>query len=351
MLTLPPKTSRRITRACYLARVQDRPVAPDATANAAVTSSTLVIPTLRRPDSLRRSLAGVRVQTRQFDQVLVSVRPEDKDSRDVIAKADGLAVREILVHRPGAVAARNAAMDVATGDICVFLDDDAVPPPEWHELLVQHFEADSRIGAVGGRDRIYHDGRLVVGHRPHVGTVRPYGRFIGLYHLGTGEARDVDVLKGVNMSVRLGQFPWLRFDENLRGNGAEHNEDWALSLAVKDAGYRVIFDPAIWVDHYEAERIDVDQRFNPEGRAVYDRAFNQTYAGVRYLPLLKAMVHACYALAVGSRSEPGLLACLYRLPRDEFRPSVSALNCAWRGRLAAIRCAWRLRRFGRDLPE
>ena len=149
---------------------------------------------------------GVRTQSRPFDEVLISVRPEDSASREVISTTQGLPIREIFVNRPGAVAARNAAMDVATSDICAYLDDDAVPPPEWHEKLVRHYEADPRIGAVGGRDRIYHDGELEVGERAHVGTVRPYGRFIGLHHLGAGEARDVDLLKGVNMSIRLRYF-------------------------------------------------------------------------------------------------------------------------------------------------
>lgn len=318
-----------------------------AQSSARVESSALVIATWQRPKLLQNALTGVRAQSRPFDEVLISVRPEDSASREVIATTQGLPIREILVDRPSAIAARNAAMDVATSDICVYLDDDAVPPPEWHEKLVRHYEADPRIGAVGGSDRIYHDGQLEVGERAHVGTVRPYGRFIGLHHLGAGEARDVDLLKGVNMSIRLRYFPRLRFDEHLRGNGAEPHEDWALSLAVKHAGFRVIYDPAIWVDHFEGERIGVDQRSDRTGRVVYDRAYNQTYAGVRYLPTQRALAHIFYALLVGTRDQPGVLSFGYRLIQPERRTAVSALDHALRGRFAAISCGWRCRRHAR----
>jgi GT2 family glycosyltransferase len=315
-----------------------------AQSSARVESSALVIATWQRPKLLQNALTGVRAQSRPFDEVLISVRPEDSASREVIATTQGLPIREILVNRPSAVAARNAAMDVATSDICAYLDDDAVPPPQWHADLVRHYEADPAIGAVGGRDRIYHDGELEVGERAHVGTVRPYGRFIGLHHLGAGEARDVDLLKGVNMSIRLRYFPRLRFDEHLRGNGAEPHEDWALSLAVRQAGFRVIYDPAIWVDHFEGERIGVNQRSDLTGRMVYNRAYNQTYAAVKYLPPSRAIAHVVYAVLVGSRNAPGVVSFSYRLIQREFGTAVSALNFALRGRFAGISCGWRSRR-------
>jgi GT2 family glycosyltransferase len=314
---------------------------PDARNAARVETSTLVISTWRRPEVLRHALAGVAAQTRRFDEVLVTVRPEDTASREVIAAADGVALREILVDRPGLVAARNAALDAATGDICVFLDDDAVPPPDWHAKLVPHFETDPKIAAVGGRDRIHRDGRVVVGYRKKVGMLLPYGRCIGLHHLGAGEPRDVDFLKGVNMSIRRQALPALRCDETLRGQGAQRHEDTALSFAVKEAGFRVVYDPGIWVDHFESQRVEGDLRSDASGPAVFDRAFNQTYAVVRYLPARRAVIHVIYSVAVGSKREPGVTALGYRLLQGDGRRAVSALLYALRGRSDAVRYAWR----------
>jgi GT2 family glycosyltransferase len=317
---------------------------PSSSKVAPITSATLIIATWRRASLLRDALAGVRHQTRQFDQVLVAVRPEDEAARDVLAVTTGLPVEEVLVHRPGAVAARNAAMDVAKGDVIAYLDDDAVPPADWLERILRHFEADARVGAVGGRDRIHHGDEVLVGQRRKVATVTAFGRFIGLHHLGTGPVRDVYLLKGVNMSIRREWLPRLRFDENLRGRGAEPHEDWALALAVRRAGFRVIYDPAIWVDHYEGERIDVDARFNPTRRTIFDRAHNQTYAGVRYLPLPRALAHTLYALSVGTSNEPGIIAFLYRLLRGH-QPAllVQELLHSLTGRITGIRTAVRFR--------
>jgi len=321
-----------------------RPLGPGNPDAARVASSTLVISTWRRPEVLRHALAGVAAQTRRFEELLVTVRPEDTASREVIAAADGVALREILVDRPGLVAARNAALDAATGDICVFLDDDAVPPPDWHAKLVRHFETDPEIAAVGGRDRIHRDGRVVGGYRKKVGMVLPYGRCIGLHHLGAGEPRDVDFLKGVNMSIRRQALPALRCDETLRGQGAQRHEDTALSLAVKEAGFRVVYDPGIWVDHFESQRVEGDLRSDASGPAVFDRAFNQTYAVVRYLPARRAVIHVIYAVAVGSKREPGVTAFGYRLMQGDGRRAMKALRHALRGRFDAVCYAWRGRR-------
>ena len=93
------------TGACYVAGVGG-PSELKADASAPVESSALVIATWQRPQLLQNALTGVRAQSRPFDEVLISVRPEDSASREVIATTRGLPIREIFVNRPSAVAAR-----------------------------------------------------------------------------------------------------------------------------------------------------------------------------------------------------------------------------------------------------
>jgi cellulose synthase/poly-beta-1,6-N-acetylglucosamine synthase-like glycosyltransferase len=96
----------------------------------------------------------------------------------------------------------NAGLDAACGDIIAFTDDDAAPHTDWLERIEAHFLSDTNIGGVGGRDWVYHGTQLEEGEREVVGQVQWFGRVIGEHHLGVGEAREVDVLKGVNMSFR-----------------------------------------------------------------------------------------------------------------------------------------------------
>ena len=53
------------------------------------------------------------------------------------------------IHERGLSGARNTAVEHASGDVLVFLDDDAVPGPGWLRALMEPF-ADGKVAVVGG---------------------------------------------------------------------------------------------------------------------------------------------------------------------------------------------------------
>src|SRR4051794_2884259 len=129
----------------------------------------VLIPSWRRYDDLTRVLAALPDQQHKPDEVLVVVRPDDTRSREIVAAAEGIPVREVLVEEPGLVAARNAGLDAAGCDIVAFLDDDAIPEPDWLERMLAHYDTPG-VGAVGGRDRLFRNGVLAPeGPRSDVG--------------------------------------------------------------------------------------------------------------------------------------------------------------------------------------
>jgi glycosyltransferase involved in cell wall biosynthesis len=308
----------------------------------------VLICTYQRAGQLREALAGLRRQTLAPDEVLVVARPDDAPSRAVVAETTGLLLREVLVERPGVVAARNAGLEVSTAEVLAFLDDDAVPDPDWLERMAAHYDVPD-VGAVGGRDRVFHDGVPVEeGVRRDVGTLTWYGRFVALHHRGAGAARDVDHLKGVNMSFRRGRFPDIRVDELLRGHGAQVHEEASVTLEVKRRGYRVVYDPAITVDHFEADRGQLDARAPVQARPRRDRHHNQTYVVTRYYPPYRAVVHFLFAVLVGTSDAPGLVTTLRDVARSR-RLRLRHLELFWtnlRGRVEGVGTA--LRRSGHD---
>ena len=184
---------------------------------------TVIVPTYRRPKDLSRCLEALKKQTRPADELLVVVRNTDAETWIFLETftSETLPLRTVTVSAPGAIAAMNAGLDAASGEIVSFTDDDAAPHTDWLARIEPHFLSDSRVGGVGGRDWVYHGTDLVEGAKEVVGQVQWFGRVIGNHHLGVGEAREVDVLKGVNMSFRRAAMKGRHFDQHMRGTGAQ----------------------------------------------------------------------------------------------------------------------------------
>ncbi len=266
----------------------------------------VVVPTYRRPESLARCLDALDRQTRAAEETIVVVRGDDAASRQVV-RSRGRAVRLVLVHRPGVVAAMNAGLDASGGEVVALTDDDAAPHADWLARIVDTYAGDARIAAVGGRDWVtsFKTGLLIDESEPVVGRIDWLGRVTGNHHAGVGEARDVDVLKGVNLSVRGELLRQIRFDERLRGVGTEHHWELALCLALRRCGYRVVYDPAIAVDHHPQPRVDDSRMFNSS--ELRDARHNETLAVLVHLPPLRGGFHLIWACAIGTSSAPGMV--------------------------------------------
>ncbi|BAY23476.1 glycosyl transferase family protein [Calothrix sp. NIES-2100] len=200
------------------------------------------------------------------------------------------------------------------GDIVSITDDDAAPHPDWLEKINTHFICDRRLGGVGGRDWIHQGKQLLDDSRQIVGKLQWFGRVIGNHHLGVGEPREVDILKGVNMSFRQEAIAQLRFDERMRGTGAQVHFEMAFTLALKRAGWKLIYDPQVAVDHYPAQRFDEDQRHNFNEIAFLNLVHNETLVLLENLPPLRRGVFLLWAILVGTRDSLGLVQWFRLLP-------------------------------------
>lgn len=304
-----------------------------------VTTISVLVPSWRRPDDLARCLRALAAQRVAPFEVVVGARADDPATAEVVAAEAARRAYPVTLAttaEPGVIAAMTAALARVRGDIVALTDDDAEPRPDWIEKLDACF-VHPRVGGVGGRDWQPTER----GDHHDVGRVQWFGRVIGHHHLGAGEARPVDVLKGVNAAFRTALVRAVGFDDRLRGSGAQMFWELALCLPLRRAGWILLYDPAIAVDHHIAPRHDADQRHRGTFTAgpQVDAVHNETLVLLEHLRGVRRAVFLCWALLVGTRIEPGLLQAPRLLLRGEGHVA-ARVRSTWAGRIAGWR-AWR----------
>jgi GT2 family glycosyltransferase len=314
----------------------------DATCHAERLAVSVIIPTFKRHQDLDRCLAALAGQTLAPCRVVVVMRDEDPESRVVAERFAGrLPLRIATVAITGQIAAINTGLDHADGDVVAVTDDDAAPHADWVERIEHAFRTNPRAGAVGGRDRVYAGDVLEDGAEPVVGKLEWTGRVIGNHHIGVGDAREVDILKGVNWSFRRAAIEGMRLNQRLRGKGAQVNNEIDFCLRLRRAGWRMIYDPKIAVDHFPGVRHDADRRgktyFHPVAKS--DAAYNYAISVMAHFPPARRAAFAAWALLVGTRDYPGVVQWARLLISGDDHATPKLLATA-RGQIAGLR-DWR----------
>lgn len=302
-------------------------------------SVSVMVPTYRRPADLRRCLAALDAQTLAPHEVLVVVRDDDAETWAALegVRADGIArrVRTVTVSEPGVVAAMNAALAHVETDVVAITDDDAAPHPDWLERIVAHFAARPDAGGVGGRDLLHIGGVLQEGRAAVVGKIPAVGRHVGNHHLGFGPPRDVDLLKGVNGAYRMSAIGPVGFDRRLRGSGAQVYWEIGVGIALKRAGWKLVYDPQIAVDHFFSERFDEDGRFRFSPVAMENATYNEALLRMEHLSPAGRAAFMAWAEIVGTLAAPGLLQWPRFVCREGLVTATRKLIATFKGRAGA----------------
>jgi hypothetical protein len=120
----------------------------------------VIVPTLRRPESLERALRSLFAQTGVADRVSEIVVVDNDPVGSAAAMVDALRSSApwplTCVHapRPGVATARNAGLAATDAPLIAFLDDDEAASPGWLAALLRAREqtgADAVFGPITGR--------------------------------------------------------------------------------------------------------------------------------------------------------------------------------------------------------
>jgi GT2 family glycosyltransferase len=214
-------------------------------------TATVIVCTRDRPEHLLACLAALKRQTGTRFEVLVV-------DNSVPGSVLGLCKREGVgyLHEPvpGLSRARNAGARAARGEIIAFIDDDAIPEPDWLEKLLVAFQDETVGGATG--TIIYMkcegDSRVMSGKvADETSEPRPFAVF------GPGTRRWFTAAcfggigDGSNMAFRRALFgPSVQFDERLgRGRLMDGGEDHVIFVSVIGHGHRIAHVPGAVVRH------------------------------------------------------------------------------------------------------
>ena len=112
----------------------------------------VVVPTHRRPDDMRRCLESLAEQDHpRFKVWVVDNAPQSELTRTIVASfADRLAVQYLVEPIAGASRARNLALDQDLDDLVAWIDDDEVADPLWLSELTRGLESRPGIDVVSG---------------------------------------------------------------------------------------------------------------------------------------------------------------------------------------------------------
>jgi glycosyltransferase involved in cell wall biosynthesis len=169
----------------------------------------------------------------------------------------------------GLSASRNVGIDLASGDVVAFMDDDAVAHPDWVERLVACYRDHDAVAA-GGRMAP----RWVAGEPAFLPA--EFYWLVGVTHRGfPTEACEVRNTFGSNISFRRGVFEEVGVFEPDLGRAGEKNlqgEETEFAARVRRRyGQGVWYDPDAVVEHKV-----FDYRTDP--RWLFERAFWQGYS-------------------------------------------------------------------------
>ena len=144
----------------------------------------------------------------------------------------------------------NAALNIATADLVLYLNNDTELAPGAIARAMARLNGDPSIGAVGGKILRAHGlvqeaGNIVF----RDGSTMGYGRDLSALAPEVNFVRDVEFCSGVFLLSRRALLNDLEgFDDQF---APAYYEDTDLCVRMRAAGYRVVYDPAVVVHHLE----------------------------------------------------------------------------------------------------
>lgn len=201
----------------------------------------IIVPSFGREDIIYTTLEKlVPVAGRmEAELILVDQTGYDKDKIKMITGP--CKFRYLFLRPPGLPAARNAGAKAASGDILVFIDDDAEPQDRWLENHLKHYHNEI-VGCVAGSV-------IDANAKGEAETPVTYSDKTGRYYTDflCPKAQETLSVPGCNFSVRKKLWQKIRFDRCYKASALFEEVDFAFRL--RKAGWVIQYEPDTRIIH------------------------------------------------------------------------------------------------------
>ncbi|MCL5023586.1 MAG: glycosyltransferase [Nitrospirae bacterium] len=210
----------------------------------------IVIPVHNKVLYTMNCLASILRHTQDVSYEMIVV--DDKSTDSTQKRLDE--VKNIKVIRAeqnrGFVESCNAGAEAARGEFIMFLNNDTTVTPGWLLALTGTLDRDKLCGAVGAK-LVYPDGRLQEAGGIIWKDARGwnYGKFQDPERPEFNYMREVDYCSGAALMVRRDLFE--KFGGFDRRFAPAYWEDTDLCFSIRKLGYKVMYQPASVVIHFE----------------------------------------------------------------------------------------------------
>lgn len=219
-------------------------------------SISIVIPVYNEEEFIGDCLRAIEAQKKLPQEVIVVDNNCTDRSMEIAVEFDFVTI--VREKKQGMIAARNAGMKKATGEVLARIDADTILTPAWVKEVGKLFQDESIAAASGPtyyKDMPGRDFGIKIDHQIRA-TLDKY-------------ARDFRFLFGCNMAIRRDVwqtiFPELCTDEDL-------HEDIDIALHLFARGLKVVYDRRMLIGS-SARRIDS----SPKEFYDYIMRFERTY--------------------------------------------------------------------------
>jgi GT2 family glycosyltransferase len=207
-------------------------------------SLSIIIPTKNRAQALSQTLPTLLEQTTLPTEMIIVDQSNNDSTREIVKKLEtrlsergASAPKFVYLYEPqisSAGTARNVAIEKATGDVLVFLDDDVLVEPSFLEEILAAYAQNSAIGGVSGVITNYPKPplrqrwltRLFWTGPFHDERQQIYWQCDKLRKSGPFRVRKFGA--GL-MSVKRQALGDIRFDEFYKGSGEDVDVSWRIS--------------------------------------------------------------------------------------------------------------------------